>query len=183
MHARLSKRIINPRRIVDGPASDHDPISILKLQFKQKRRGIAPPKRTEMIISWDKLEDPETAEEFEQTARENLKQLASKGIPSAKAFSKAVVEAAEKTCPEDEAVKRGWFAAARTMLEPLVEATNKASEIQKEEPSEANNEIFRASRALLNKEVQRAKNRSEYEKAINIMETIQTRPRKAWKKM
>jgi hypothetical protein len=121
-HTRLSERIIDTRRIVGGPASDHDPI-ILKLQFKQKRtRGIAPPKRTKMRISWDKLEDPETAEEFKQAVMESLEQLANKGIPSAKAFSKAIVEAAEKICPEDEAVKKGWFAAARTTLEPLIEA-------------------------------------------------------------
>ena len=48
-HVRLSERIIDVKRIVGGPASDHNPI-ILKLQFKQKRRGIAPPKRTKMRI-------------------------------------------------------------------------------------------------------------------------------------
>jgi hypothetical protein len=32
-----------------GPASDHDPI-VLKLEFKQKRRGIAPPKLSRMPI-------------------------------------------------------------------------------------------------------------------------------------
>ena len=181
-HVRLSERIVDAKRIQGGPASDHDPI-ILKLQFKQRRRGIAPPKLAKPRITWDKLDDPETATEFEELAMANIRCLTSKGIPSAKAFLKAIVKAAEQTCAEDEVVKKGWFAAARGRLEPLIEARNAASEMQKLSPSKANSEAFRASRALLNKEVQKAKNRSEYEKALKIMDTIRTRPHKAWKKM
>jgi hypothetical protein len=64
-----------------------------------------------------------------------------------------------------------------------IEVKNKVSEQQKENLSKANNETFRASRTLLNKEVQKAKNRSEYKKVVGIMELIQKRPCKAWKKM
>jgi hypothetical protein len=63
---------------------------------------------------------------------ENIKQLVNKGLPKAKAFSKAVVKAAESTCIEADPAKSGWFAAARSILEPLIEARNKASELLKE---------------------------------------------------
>ena len=62
-------------------------------------------------------------------------------------------------------------------------ARNEASEKLKEDPTQDSKEIFRTARLRLNKEVVRAKNRSEFEKATKIMEMMRTRPRKAWKKM
>jgi hypothetical protein len=59
----------------------------------------------------------------------------------------------------------------------------KASELQKEAPLESNKDTFNSARVLLNKEVQKAKHRSEFNKAVKIMEMIHTRPQKAWKKM
>ena len=50
------------------------------------------------------------AEDFEGLAMENSKQLMSKEMITAKAFSKAIVEAVEKACIEDEPSKLGWFA-------------------------------------------------------------------------
>jgi hypothetical protein len=100
-----------------GPASDHDPI-VLKLEFKQKRRGIVQPKLSKTGITWDKLNDQETAAEFQEVAMANLRELTSKGIPMAKAFSKTIVKAAEQTYTEDAPINKGWFATARTILEP-----------------------------------------------------------------
>jgi hypothetical protein len=57
--------MIDARWIIGGSASNHDPI-ILKLQFKQKRRGITAPKATKVRITWDKLDNPETAIKFEE---------------------------------------------------------------------------------------------------------------------
>jgi hypothetical protein len=166
-----------------GPASDHDPI-VLKLQFKQKRRGIAPPKMETTRITWDRLDDQETATEFKELAMANIKNLTSEEISSAKDFSKkAIVEAAEQICAEDAIIKKGWFTKGLEVLEPLIKTRKMASKQQQLSPSEANAEIFRALRALLNREVQKAKNRLEYKKLVKIMDTIQTRPCKAWKKM
>ena len=114
----------------------------------------------------------------------NLRTLTSRGIPSAKAFSKAIVEAEEGTCTENEPVKKSWFATASEILKPHIIARNEANEKLKEDPTPTTKEIFRTSRLrLFNKEVVRAKNRSEFDKATKIMETMRTRPRKAWKKM
>ncbi len=54
-----------------GPASDHDPI-VLKLEFKQNRRGIAPPKLLRMRKTWNKLDGQETVAEFQQVVMTNL---------------------------------------------------------------------------------------------------------------
>jgi hypothetical protein len=106
MHVRLSKSIIDARPIPGDPASDHDPI-ILKLQFKKKRRGIGAPKSTKVRITWDNLDNPKIAIEFDQMAMANLRELRSKGIPSVKAFLKAIVRAVEQTCAKEMAVKKG----------------------------------------------------------------------------
>ena len=182
-HTRLSNRIIDAKCIVGGPASDHDPI-VLKLLFKKKKgTGVPPPRLTKIRVTWEKLDESETAMSFEQIAMEKIRNLTNNGIPSAKAFSKAIVEAAEETCAEDEPTKKGWFATASEILKPLVVARNEASEKMKEDPTQENKETFRVMRLKLNKEVVRAKNRSEFDKATKIMETMRTRPRKAWKKM
>jgi hypothetical protein len=69
------------------------------------------------------------------------------------------------TFAKEKIVKKGWFVKVQTILKSLVKARNKRSE---ENPSEAINETSRASRTLLNKEVQKAKNISEYKKAVGI---------------
>jgi hypothetical protein len=62
------------------------------LQFKQKRKGVLPPKLAKIKVSWNKLDDLEVASQFEEVAMNNLRELMSKGIPLAKAFLKSVAK-------------------------------------------------------------------------------------------
>jgi hypothetical protein len=64
-YIQLSKRIIGNKRTVGGPTSNHDPI-ILKLQFKQKRKGVPSPKLSKIRVAWDKIDDLEATVELEQ---------------------------------------------------------------------------------------------------------------------
>ena len=183
-HVRLSENIIDAKRIIGGPPSDHDPV-ILRLEFhsKKKKNGCDLPTFGKSKIAWNKLDDPDVESTFCEIATKKINLLISQGIPSAKAFSKAIVEAAESACVEDDPAKSGWFADGRTILNPLMEARNAASEIFKELPSEATKDIFDASRRALKKATTKAKHRSEFKKAIAIMKMMKTKPRDAWKKM
>jgi exonuclease III len=181
-HTKLSERIVDAKRIMGGPPSDHDPI-ILRLQFKRKKGGPSELKLKKPRISWEKLDDPKTAAEFKEVALMNIRQLTIDGLPTAKAFSKAIVKAAESTCLEDDPAKSGWFADARSIIEPLIEERNAASELLKEQPSESNKTAFKMSRLELKKATTTAKNRSEFKKALAIMKTMRSRPREAWARM
>jgi hypothetical protein len=108
-------------------------------------------------ITWDKLDDQETAAKFQEAAMANLRELMSIGTTMAKAFSKAIVQVAEQTCAEDTPIKEGWFVKARTILKPLIKARNKANKWQKEAPLETNKESFNSARVLLNKECREQK--------------------------
>ena len=114
---------------------------------------------------------------------ENIKKLTNKGLPTAKAFSNSTVKAAESTCIEDDPAKSGWFADARSILEPLIEMRNKTSELLKEQPSESNQSAFKEARPELERATRTANNRSEFKKATAIMRTMQSKPGEAWAKM
>jgi hypothetical protein len=109
----------------------------MKLLFqKKKSKGVPPPKPTKIRVSWDKLDEPEAVATFEEAALKNIRSLTSNGIPSTKAFLKAIVQAAEETCREDKPIKKGCFAAASEILKPLVVARNEASKKMKEDPTQ-----------------------------------------------
>jgi hypothetical protein len=78
--------------MVRGPNSDHDPV-VLKLMFGY-RKHTAPLKLSKPRIAWHKLDD--WAAEFKDATIEKLKELLKKGAPSSKAFSKTIVQIAEK---------------------------------------------------------------------------------------
>jgi hypothetical protein len=48
-------------------------------------------------VAWEKLDNPATAIEFREVTMINIKQLTNQGLPSIKAFSKGIVEAAKST--------------------------------------------------------------------------------------
>jgi hypothetical protein len=123
--------------------------------------------------------------EFRKITMENIKLLANKGLPTVKAFSKAIEKAAESTCIEDNpTAKSDWFADAHTILLPLlIKAQNAASELLKELLSDQNVQAFRELHQALKKAATTAKNRSKYKKAIAIMQTMCFKPRKAWARM
>jgi hypothetical protein len=50
------------------------------------------------------IDDPTTGVKFREVAMTNIKQLTKPGLPSAKACSKAIVEAAKSSCNEDEVI-------------------------------------------------------------------------------
>jgi exonuclease III len=181
-HVKLSEFICDAKRIVGGPPSDHDPI-ILRLQFAQRKKGFPAPETQKIRIAWEKLDNPLTAIEFRKLAKQNMKTLTDKGLPTAKAFSKALVTAAEHTCFEDDPAKSGWFAEARKTLTPLIEARNLASEALKELPSDDNAANFKKTRQELKRATTTAKHRSEFKKAVGIMKTMRAKPREAWAKM
>jgi hypothetical protein len=178
----LSENILNAKRIVAPPPSDHGPI-ILRLLFYQKKQSAAPPRTKKPRIDWEKLDDQATTVEFRQIAMTEVKCLTDVGIPSAKDFSKAIVAAAESTCMEDDPAKFGWFADAHTTLLPLIEARNAASEAMKEAPSELNSETFKKAHQTLKKTTTTAKNRSEFKKSTTIMQMMRSKPCEAWDKM
>jgi predicted RNA binding protein with dsRBD fold (UPF0201 family) len=53
----------------------------------------------------------------------------------------------------------------------------------KKQPTVENNKVFKASRIALNKATITTTNRSEYKKAVGIMETKQARLHQAWTRM
>jgi hypothetical protein len=129
-----------------------------------------------------KLDNPKNAIKFKEVMMENIQQLINKGMPTAKAFSKAIVKASKSTCLEDDPAKPGWFADTCSILEPPMEAQNKASELLKEQPSGFNLLAFKKLQIDL-KVTMVAKNRSYYNKAIVIVKTMQSRPCEAWVRM
>ncbi len=80
-HTKLSEIILDAKRIIGGPPSDHDPI-ILHLQFSRKKTNDAPPKTQKPRIAWDKLDGPKKATKFKEIETKKIKHNVEKGAVS-----------------------------------------------------------------------------------------------------
>jgi hypothetical protein len=57
-----------------------------------------PNPKSQWLVAWNKLDQPKKEIKFKEVVMENIQQLVVKGMPTAKAFSKAIVKDAESTC-------------------------------------------------------------------------------------